>query len=316
MWFRCLALGLAALLSSGAKAQESRLVASQGELHLRLDDGRVLRGTALAGATLLIGQDGSARSVRVDRVDVDHAGGSPLLLYTLSVAGSSPSERRFLCRSDLDGRRAAIAIAAENGAVRFTCTSGAEGKCALLGYVPWDAQTSPPMRALHRACVHLIRADYGGDGQPATQDGALIHVYDRFGIRRFRQVSGMRFEAAWSADGAVCVARTRNPRLADLATLAKRYPGLAVGPRRCSEALMRRREDAILFNFSRAAGGGPIRSETMRPTDGQGRRSSGKSSQAGHSQVGGSAGSRGASGGAGPPERRIAPASRNLTEPG
>lgn len=273
MWCRCLALGLA-LLSSGAKAQEAGLAASRGELHLRLADGRVLRGTALAGATLLIGQDGSARSVRVDRVDVSHRGGSPLLLYTLSVEGSSPSERRFLCRSDPDGRRAAIPIAAESGAIRFTCTSGAEGKCALLGYVPWDADTSPSMRALHRACVHLIRADYGGDGQPATQDGTLIHVYDRFGIRRFQQVSGMRFEAAWSPDGAVCVARTRNPRLADLTTLAKRYPHLAgrVGPRRCSEALMRRRSDAILFNFSGAAGESPSRSETMRPTDGQARR--------------------------------------------
>ena len=273
MWCRCLALGFA-LLSSGAKAQEAGLAASRGELHLRLADGRVLRGTALAGATLLIDQDGSARSVFVDQVDVSHSGTSPLLLYTLSVEGSSPSERRFLCRSDPDGRRAAIPVAAESGAIRFTCTSGAEGKCALLGYVPWDAGTSPPMRALHQACVHLIRADYGGDGQPATRDGALIHVYDRFGIRRFRQVSGMRFEAAWSADGAVCVARTRNPRLADLTTLAKRYPRLAgrLGPRRCSEALMRRRPDALLFNFSGAARESLSRSETMRPTDGQARR--------------------------------------------
>jgi hypothetical protein len=130
------------------------------------------------------------------------------------------------------------------------------------------------MQALHRACVHLIRADYGGDGQPATQDGTLIHVYDRFGIRQFRQVSGMRFEAAWSADGAVCVARTRNPRLADLATLAKRYPRLAgrVGPRRCSEALMRRRPDALLFNFSGAAKDAASGSETMHPAHGRARR--------------------------------------------
>ena len=274
MWFRCLALGLAALLSSGAKAQEIGLAASRGELHLRLADGRVLRGTALAGATLLIGQGELARSVLVDRVDVTHAGGPPLLLYTLSVEGSSPSERRFLCRSDPDGRRAAIPVTAGSGAIRFTCTSGAEGKCALLGYVPWDETASPPMRALHRACVHLIRADYGGDGRPATQDGTLIHVYDRFGIRRFQQVGGMRFEAAWSANGAVCVAHTRIPRLASLATLAKRYPRLAgqVGPRRCSEALMRRRSDAILFNFSRPlkdAGSGP---EAMRPVHRRARR--------------------------------------------
>jgi ADYC domain len=274
MWFRCLALGLVALLSSGARANGADLVASRGELHLRLGDGRVLRGAAVAGETLLIGQGGSTRSVRVDRVDVSNRGGSPLLLYTLSVEGSSPSERRFLCRPDLDGRRAAIPITAKDGAIRFTCTSGAEGKCALLGYVPWGGEASHPMLALHQACVHLMRADYGGDGQPATQEGTLIHVYDRFGFRPFRQGTGMLFEAAWSVNGAVCVAHTRNARLADLATLAKRYSHLAgqVGPRRCNEALMRRRSDALLFNLSKPAQDTPSLPEALRSTRGQSRR--------------------------------------------
>jgi len=253
MWLRCLILSLAAFLSSGAKADEVALVASQGELLLHLGDGQVLRGNALAGATLLIRDGESDRSVRIDRVDVSQAGLRPLLLYTLSVEGSSPSERRFLCRSDSDGRRAAIPITEDDGTIRFTCTSGAEGKCALLGYVPWGKGASYPMRALHRACIHLMRADYGGDGRPATREGTPIHVYDRFGIRPFRQVAGLRFEAAWSDHGAVCVARTRNAQLASLGTLAKRYPQLAgrTGLRRCSEALMRRQRDAILFNFSK-----------------------------------------------------------------
>ena len=274
MWFRCLTLGLVALLPSGAKADGADLVASRGQLHLRLGDGQVLHGRALAGATLLIRQGDSTRSVRVDHVDVSGAGASSILLYTLSVEGSSPSGRRFLCRSDLEGRRAAIPIAAENGAIRFTCTSGAEGKCALLGYVPWGGEAPYPMRALHQACVHLMRADYGGDGQPATQEGTLIHVYDRFGLRPFRQGTGMLFEAAWSANGAVCVAHTRSARLADLATLAERYSHLAgqVGPRRCNEALMRQRPDALLFNLSRPARDTPSRPEALRSTRGQSRR--------------------------------------------
>jgi hypothetical protein len=271
MRFRCLAFSIAALLSWEANAGEADLVALQGELHLQLGDGQVLRGTALAGATLLMEQGGSTRSVHVDRVDVSNAGGSPLLLYTLSAKGSSPSERRFLCRSDFDGRRAAIAIAEKDDAIRFSCTSGAEGKCALLGYVPWGKAAPYSMQALHQACVHLMRADYGGDGRPATQEGTLIHVYDRFGLRPFRKVTGMVFEAAWSAHGAVCVARMRIAGLADLTTLVKRYPRLAgqVGPGRCNEALMRRRSDAILFNFSRPDKIAPGRLEAMRSARGQ-----------------------------------------------
>ncbi len=258
MWFRCLALGLLALSPLRAAADDAGLAALRGELHLRLDDGRVLRGADVEGATLLIRQGEGVRSIRVDRADrvAGHAGVAPLWLYRLSVEESSPSGRRSLCRPDILGRQAALAVAEADGAIRFTCTSGAEAKCALLGYVPWDEAGPYPMRALHRACVHLMRADYGGDGRPATRDGALVHVFDRFGIRPLRKDTGMLFEAAWSQEGAVCVARVRNPALTDLRALAKRYPRLAgqVGPRSCREAAMRRRPDAILFNLSKPVG--------------------------------------------------------------
>jgi hypothetical protein len=255
-----LALCALVVLSTMAAADEAGLSASRGELSLRLDDGRVLRGRGLEGATLLIRQGESMRSIGVDRVDVGGAGGSPVPLYTLSVAGSSASERRPLCRPDVLGRRAAIAIDEPDGRIRFSCSSGAEGKCALLGYVPWEpvpTRAGPySMRDLHRACVHLIRADYGGDGRPATQDGTLVHTYDRFGIRPYQAGTGMTFEAAWSPDGAVCVARTRHARLSSLSDLVRRYPRLAgrTGPRRCNEALMRQRPEALLFNLSRAGG--------------------------------------------------------------
>jgi hypothetical protein len=257
IWVRLIVLTALALFSSPAAAEDPDLTASRGELYLRLADGRVVSGEAVQGATLLIRQDEVATAIRIDRVEVGTAGARRVLLYELSTEGSSPSERRSLCRADVLGRQAAIPVATSNGGIRFTCTSGAEGKCALLGYVPWDEAGPYPMPLLHQACVHLMRADYGGDGTPATVDGTLIHVFDRFGIRPAQKGTGMLFEAAWSPEGAVCVARVRNPRLTDLKTLVNRYPRLAgrVGPRYCREAAMRQRRDAILFNLSRPIGG-------------------------------------------------------------
>jgi len=271
MWFRWLALSLLALLSVTTAAADSGLVASRGELYLRFEDGRTLHGEALRGASLLVGQGGAARRVRIDDVEPVDAVDAPVLLYSLSVEERA-GERRSLCRPDALGRRGAIPLTTDDGAIRFTCSSGAEGKCVLLGYPPWG-EGSRPMRALHQACIHLIRADYGGDGRPATQDGTLIHVYDRFGIRHLRPGTGMAFEAAWSADGALCVAHARNARLVDLKTLVLRYPRLAgrVGAERCTDALMRRHPEALLFNLSRPTHGA-INPPRPSPDTGRGHR--------------------------------------------
>ena len=109
-----------------------------------------------------------------------------------------------------------------------------------------------PLRALHRACVHMLRADYGGDDKPTTRNGTSVDIYDRFDIQKAAMRGDMKFEAAWNADGAVCVAHPRIAENITLGEIAARYPRLAdfVGPQICNEDAMRALPQAILFNRS------------------------------------------------------------------
>jgi ADYC domain len=54
----------------------------------------------------------------------------------------------------------------------------------------------------------MVRADYCGTGRTHTRDGTSISFH-RAGQTPDSIPQGMRFEAAWSAQGAVCVRRTR-----------------------------------------------------------------------------------------------------------
>ena len=111
-----------------------------------------------------------------------------------------------------------------------TCSSGAIGKCVRLGYKPW--KRLPDGTALwdhHQACVRMMRADYCGDGQSFTRDGTLIDLYDRLGLQKDEPAPGMRFEAGWGKDGAICVARARIPEKVTLEELARRCPGRLAG---------------------------------------------------------------------------------------
>jgi hypothetical protein len=122
----------------------------------------------------------------------------------------------------------------------------------LFGYHPWEQREGVPMRDLHRACMNMLRADYGGDDHPTTRNGTKINLYDRFGIVKVDPAPGMRFEAAWGPEGAVCVA---HPRIADNITLeeiAVRYPRLKrrLGPHVCYEDAMRADPRALIFNQS------------------------------------------------------------------
>jgi hypothetical protein len=57
----------------------------------------------------------------------------------------------------------------------------------------------------------MIRADYCGTGVAHTKEGTEIDIYDRLGIQKQTNNSGMKFEAAWNPDGAVAISRTRFP---------------------------------------------------------------------------------------------------------
>jgi hypothetical protein len=237
-----------------ASAGQGRFETDGAEFILRIDDGRILRRAALVGARLVLADRGGEMQVRIDGVEEDKtATGGPLLLYRLSVLSPGGQEIGPLCLPDPQGRRAGFPMPDGSGGFRFTCTSGAEGKCVRMGYRPWDiSNRGLPLQDLHRACVHMLRADYGGDDRPTTRDGTSVDVFDRFGIQKSEKANGMQFEAAWGADGAVCVAHSRIAQNVTLEQLAARYPRLAdrVGPRNCSLATMQKEPRALLFNHS------------------------------------------------------------------
>jgi len=241
------------LASSGVgQALNGRLEVDRGEFKLHLDDGRVLEREALAGARIVMRSGEETTHVLIDAVETDdRVPGGPVVLYQFLV--EDPVERRFqnACMPDARGRQLGLPLQKETG-VDLTCTSGAEGKCILMGYRPWEDQPDVPMQDLHAACIHLMRADYGGDDRPTTRDGTLVDVFDRFGIQKPESADPLPFEAAWGKDGAVCVAHPRIAEAVTLDELAKDYPKLRsfLGRNACTEEAMRSHPEALLFNRS------------------------------------------------------------------
>jgi hypothetical protein len=157
------------------------------------------------------------------------------------------------CTSDAQGQNLGFPVPNGKGGFELTCTSGAIGKCVRWGYRFWEEVSGgPPLRALHLACTHMTRADYGGDGSTFTRDGTLIFFCDRFGVIPCEGEGAMSFEAAWNVKGAVCVARPRIAELATLESLGVRYPHLTqhLGPDACHEESAMRDPAALLFNRS------------------------------------------------------------------
>jgi len=160
-----------------------------------------------------------------------------------------------LCLPDADGRSLGFPVPDGRGGFTLTCTSGAIAKCIGWGYRPWDEHPGgAPLKALHRACMHMVRADYGGNGSTGTRDGTPVHVCDRFGIRPCTKQPPLAFEAAWGERGATCVARPRVPDLLSLDELRERYPRLkgGLGPASCTQERAARNPAALLFNRSGA----------------------------------------------------------------
>ncbi|MBM6578983.1 hypothetical protein ILT44_02215 [Microvirga sp. BT689] len=247
-----LAATLSLLTSDSGPASSGRLEVAEGEFRLRFDDGRLLASNALVGARIVIENGVEAIRVLIDAVEEDKtAAGKPLVLYRLMVEDAAGQGTHDACQPDARGRRLGLPLLKDAG-ITFTCTSGAEGKCILMGYRPWDDRPDAPMRDLHAACVNMVRADYGGDDHPTTRDGTAIDVYDRFGIQKPETADPMPFEAAWGRNGAICVAHTRIAGNVTLDELAQRYSTLRhhLGPEACTEEAMRRHPDVLLFNRS------------------------------------------------------------------
>lgn len=237
---------LLAFLSMPMACQERRpeqaLTARGGELFFTTEDGREMASRDLVGATLVVG----GQRVRLDSVKrARPPNGLSYVLHRFVVLGDGGAESE-LCHVDPEGNRWALPFLDERGRVFLACTAGAIGKCARFGYWPED----PATRELHRACVRMVRADYGGDGTSATKTGRGLSFCDRAGIFPCEDAD-RPFEAAWSEGGAVCVARPRVVELATLTDLERRYPRLRdrVGEGACTFASALDDPRAVLFGF-------------------------------------------------------------------
>ncbi|HLL55017.1 MAG TPA: ADYC domain-containing protein, partial [Myxococcaceae bacterium] len=153
------------------------------------------------------------------------------------------------------------------GKLTFACENGAITKCATWGYKPWASRDGRSLAELHQACTRMARADYCGNGRSHTRDNTVIDLYDSAGVMtRATEATADwdpargSFEAAWAADGASCLARTRDGRA--LETILQECPGrfeagpgmdLGDGDRCAAQRPGLKREDVLLRNRSYAA---------------------------------------------------------------
>jgi ADYC domain len=116
------------------------------------------------------------------------------------------------------------------GKLTLACENSAIAQCIRWGYKPWASLHGQSLAELHQACTRLARADYCGDGTSHALPDAPVELYDKLGVRPLAAEARERgalerssFEAAWAADGAVCLARTRDGR--GLEEIQKECPG-------------------------------------------------------------------------------------------
>ncbi len=216
-------------------------------------DGQTRKGLQLVGATLNVETGGKQMDITITAGENDAtAVGGRVVLYRF-VTKNANGDETDLCEPDADGKTWGFPIPDGRGGFELTCTSGAIGKCIRWGYRFWEEKPNgPPLRALHSACVHMVRGDYGGDGRPTTRNGTLVYVCDRFNVRPCDKNPPLAFEAAWGANGATCVARPRIAKDISLAQLRKQYPKLKAhtGPRLCTQKSASRDPATLLFNRS------------------------------------------------------------------
>lgn len=137
----------------------------------------------------------------------------------------------------------------------LTCTAGANGKCARLGYIPgFITPEGKPLTPYFESCVRMMRADYCGDGRPNTEAGVAVEMLDRAGRQPDWYDPSMTFEAAWGPHGAVCVKRPRDDNRLSLDDVLDRCPRLqgATGDA-CREDALITNPEVLLVNRSGAA---------------------------------------------------------------
>jgi hypothetical protein len=228
-----------------------------------LPAGPIGAGTVLTARN----EQGATMTLRIDAVEKDTRDpDGDLFLYEASVRDPADGSWKPFCLPDRDGRNRAIPLQGSWDATRnhvpsatvitFACTNGAIGKCARFGYKPWKTVQGISLADYHQACVHMVPADYCGDGRSHTREGTQIDVFDRLGIQKRDPTADMVFEAAWSPRGAVYVSKPRygGENLEQLvAECPDRLGGRTPidGPILDPEATMGRWQDALIITESR-----------------------------------------------------------------
>lgn len=232
--------------------------AAAGTFRASLSDGTTRQGAELVGMVLTYSDGENTIRVKLNGVRPDPRDASgKLQLNDLRYADTGHP----YCLPSADGLREGYAIAgradadgtihpAQPGEFVLACTSGAQGKCLRFGYRPWETGPDGVSNTdRYNACIHMVRADYCGDGTATTEDGTLIDMFDDAGIQVAERKPGFTFEAAWTPMGAACVAHVRIRDNISLEDLARTCPRLAgkLGPEACSEGGV----SADLYNLSR-----------------------------------------------------------------
>ncbi len=232
---------------------------------IKTKDGHFLEPKELIGATFNF-RDKSGKPLRV-RLDGfindprDPTG--EVLLYDFTYANAA-GERQNICPPGPDGLTKAFPMSGkwtadlrhipDEKTFNLICTAGALGKCVRFGFKPWgdNLPDGTSRWDLHQACSRAVRADYCGMGEGTTKNGTLIDIWDRYGVNPPDPAGDaehrLSFEAAFSPEGAVCVARTRIPESATVESLAKTCPRL-VGKlgKACDEDEVKKNPKAFIF---------------------------------------------------------------------
>lgn len=183
----------------------------------------VLKGAAVKGA-VFTSVDNQGRSLQLKIQDVEIDPKDPLreiYLYTIVYQDPASSNWQNLCQPDRDQVAKALPLSGQwdakgnyqNNGITLACTNGVLAKCVRWGYKPWKTEQGYSLRDFLQACTRMVRADYCGKGTAHTQEGIRIDVYDRLGIQKRAEHTGMVFEAAWGPNGAIAINRTRFPEM-------------------------------------------------------------------------------------------------------
>ncbi|MBV8189354.1 MAG: hypothetical protein JOY64_25610 [Alphaproteobacteria bacterium] len=242
---------LAATPALGEQPTVNAIAVEGTEFVVTLNDGRSLRSKDLVGAVLDVRFEGRPAKVRIAQIELDPGDKSGTVwLHTLEQRQADGSWAN-LCTPGPDKRQQGFPLMVD-GSLELTCSSGALGKCVRFGYRPWaDGPGGQSLAPQHAACVHMVRGDYGGDGQPWTRDGVLIDIFDPKGIQTADDGTDLAFEAGWTTQGAVCVHHVRVKENTTLAALEERYPQLRGRTGAICTADFARGLGAIVLNRSR-----------------------------------------------------------------